>query len=420
MKVMSPGSASRMPATSRISIDPSPTTSPFSSAASCNKVRVTMAAASSACALGHPGVEFLNYFGAQVQAAIRIDDGATGGVENDVEALLSGELLHDGADLLHHLAGGALVLLSGAAGRAPDVLHESLVVRDRLLQCLFLLLTLEGRQDRALVADLGAELIDHALLLGRFGAPGLDLAIEGLLSLLRQPVLLEDLGRVDESDPGVGGPRSGADRSDQCQPQGRTRQAFPRQHPVVLLLEGGLSEQEVTHPSRAVSEVAALEPVADVEADVAEQGDLESNSGARAHLEVERASLLHQVPHVSSIEEQHTVEWMGNRKLLLQAEQRHEAPAGIADQHQVRVAHHAILADRPGDGPRGDVEHVADELVRHHHIVVVAAQRIRRGAASHAEALVLWHRKVLIGVLAEESHPTPHHRRDALQQRREE
>src|SRR5439155_1948057 len=85
------------------------------------------------------------------------------------------------------------------------------------------------------------------------------------------------------------------------------------------VLEGGLSEQEVTHPFRVVSEVPAVEPIPEIEADVAEQGDLEANAGARTHLQIERTSLLHQVPGVSVIEEQHTMQGMGNRNLLLDA-----------------------------------------------------------------------------------------------------
>src|SRR4030067_1150487 len=172
---MSPGIASRIPATPRISIDPSPTTSPPSSAASSANVRVIMRAASLARgADGGLAVELLDHVGRQVERLVGIDDESRCRVEHQIETLLRGDLLHRRPDHLHDHAGGALVLLGGAPLRAPHVLDEPLVLADRPLQPLLLLLALERREDRTLVAQLGAQLVDRLFLLGRLVPPALD------------------------------------------------------------------------------------------------------------------------------------------------------------------------------------------------------------------------------------------------------
>src|SRR5262245_66358050 len=111
MKVRSPGNASRMPATSRISMDSSPSRCPFSSAASSFKVRVTMPGPSSTGALSGAGIELANHFRAQIEAAIGVHDRTPRRVEHDVETLISRQLLHHGANLLDDLARGSLVFL---------------------------------------------------------------------------------------------------------------------------------------------------------------------------------------------------------------------------------------------------------------------------------------------------------------------
>src|SRR5262245_8860113 len=249
MKVRSPGNASRMPATSRISIDSSPSKCPFSSAASSFKVRVTMPGPSSPGALSGACIELANHFRAQVEAAIGVHDRSSSRVEHDVETLIPSQLLHHAANLLDDLSGGPLVLLRRAPGRPPDLLDESLVLLDGLLERFLFLLPLHARKDRALVPHLGAKLVDDLLLLGGLRPPVLHLAVELLLGLLGETVLLEDLGGVDEADAGIRGP--GRNRHDQAY----RRQGPPRhlssdfEHPVDRpsgfcrgFLEGRLSE----------------------------------------------------------------------------------------------------------------------------------------------------------------------------------
>jgi hypothetical protein len=115
------------------------------------------------------------------------------------------DLLDRGPDLGHDLAGGLLVLRHGTALGSPDFLQEALVVADRPLQRLLLLLTLERGEDRPLVADLRAQLVDLCLLFSGLGAPALDLAVELRLSLLRDAVLLEDASGVNIADPDIRG-----------------------------------------------------------------------------------------------------------------------------------------------------------------------------------------------------------------------
>src|SRR5205814_738632 len=126
-------------------------------------------------------------------------------------------------------------------------------------------------------------------------------------------------------------------------------------------LEGCLANEEVPHPLRAV---ITVEPVTVVEADDAEERDLHAEAGARTHLEMERVDLAEAVPCVAGVEEEHTVERMDNGKLLLDGEQLHEAAA--------RRTHM--------DGNAATLNDVV-EFIRHHRVVVVAAQRIGGGAA---------------------------------------
>src|ERR1044072_2368718 len=217
---MSPVWASRMPATPRISRSGSPVTSPPSSSASSLSVRVTMGPAFLSSSLRTRGrgwgaaLELVQDGGREVQRLVGVDDVTTRGVEHQVQAAVTRDLLHRRADVGHHVAGGALVFLHRLAGRAPDVLDEPLVVADRALQRLLLLLPLEGRQDRRLVANFVAQLIDRFLLLRRLVAPAGHLAVEAGLRFLGRVVLLEDASRVNIADPQVrgaararGGPR---------------------------------------------------------------------------------------------------------------------------------------------------------------------------------------------------------------------
>src|SRR5262249_44270290 len=64
----------------------------------------------------------------------------------------------------------------------------------------------EGGENRRLVSDLGAELIDLFLLVGRLVLPTLHLAVEALLRVLGLLVVLEDLDRVNIADPEIARP----------------------------------------------------------------------------------------------------------------------------------------------------------------------------------------------------------------------
>src|SRR5437867_5410478 len=93
-------------------------------------------------------------------------------------------------------------------------------------------------------------------------------------------------------------------------------------------LERRLADDEMPHRARPV---VAVEPVAVVEADDAEQRDLHAEAHPRPDLEVERADVAPRVPHVASVEEEHTVQRVDNGKLLLETGEQHVAPARIAD-----------------------------------------------------------------------------------------
>src|SRR5262245_47776907 len=203
MNVMSPGCASRMPATPAMTVAPSPTSSASSSCASSASVRLNIGPSVSWLA----GIGFLvqlaDDFRAQVQAAIRVDDHAAGGVQHEIEPFIACHLLDHGADAVHDLAGRALVLLRCASLGSPNVLNERLVILNCLLQRLFLLLPPQGRQDGSLIAYLGPPRVASLLLLGRLVAPVLHLPVELRLRFLCSLVVLKDLGGIDESDTGV-------------------------------------------------------------------------------------------------------------------------------------------------------------------------------------------------------------------------
>src|SRR5678816_1466452 len=131
MKVMSPGSASRMPATPRIIVVPSPRNSPPSSSASSDSVRVITSVYRAAY---RAGGEVGEHGRGEVEALVGVDDEAARRVEHEIELAVAGDALHRGADLGDDVLGGALVLLRGLALRAPDVLDELLVVADRALE----------------------------------------------------------------------------------------------------------------------------------------------------------------------------------------------------------------------------------------------------------------------------------------------
>ena len=159
-----------------------------------------------------PGVQFGQDVRTHVQRLVSVDDDPARRVEDQVQVLLPRHLLDRRADLLHHVARRALVLLGRPPLRAPDVLDEALVVADGLLQRLLLLLPLQRRQDGGLVAHLGAQLVDELLLLGRLVAPALDLPVEAGLRLLGGLVLGEDASGVDVAEADLGAQRSRGQR----------------------------------------------------------------------------------------------------------------------------------------------------------------------------------------------------------------
>src|SRR4029077_18280214 len=116
--------ASRMHATPRITVAPSPITSPPSSRASSVNVRVTMIAPWSFGAGGGALVEQPHHLPGHVERLVCEDDEAAGRVQHQVQRLVGRHLLDDRADLLDHLARRALVLLRRATLRTPDGLHE--------------------------------------------------------------------------------------------------------------------------------------------------------------------------------------------------------------------------------------------------------------------------------------------------------
>ena len=174
-----------------------------------------------------------------------------------------------------------------------------------------------------------------------------------------------------------------------------------------------------------VRAVVAVEPASIIESDVAEQRDLEPESDSRSELEVEGPDLAPQVPDVASVEEDHTVEGMNNGKLLLHGVEGHEVAA--------RVTHAGVGGGVPEHGvthPRNrrrvdagdelvDRADEAVELLRHHLVIVVAAQRIGGRSSAEPESLVEGSAALLVGVRAEQPHPGPQHGRDPLQERRQ-
>src|SRR5215831_9507281 len=178
MKVMSPGSASRMPATPAMTVAPSPTTSASSSFASSASVRLNIGPSTSWLAALVLGVQLADDIRTHVQAAIRVDDHAARGVQHEIESFVGCHLLDHGANAVHDLVGRALVLLCCASLGDPNVLNEHLVILNRLLQRFFFLLPPQGRQDGSLIAYFGPQRVDRLLLLGRLVAPVLHLPVE--------------------------------------------------------------------------------------------------------------------------------------------------------------------------------------------------------------------------------------------------
>src|SRR5258706_4642620 len=66
--------------------------------------------------------------------------------------------------------------------------------------------------------------------------------------------------------------------------------------PMPCPLEGSLSDEEMADELRLVSEIAAVETVAVVEADVAEQRNFEADAHTPPQLEVEGADLPEPIP----------------------------------------------------------------------------------------------------------------------------
>ena len=99
--------------------------------------------------------------------------------------------------------------------------------------------------------------------------------------------------------------------------------------------ERSIIRQNLTLPIRkwrlGVRTIVAIEPIAIVETDVAEQRDLEPEADAGAELEVPGLDLLPQIPGVARVQEDHSMQRMDNRKLLLDRIDGHEAAAGVAD-----------------------------------------------------------------------------------------
>src|SRR5258706_2731290 len=141
-----------MPATPRMTRDPSPTISPPTSAASSASVRVIMDAFLALGPGGGAGVELLDHQAGEVHGTVRVDDEAARRIQHQFEPPLARDLLDRSTDLGHDLAGGSFVLLRRPAAGPPDILDELLVFAGAPLQGLFLLLTLEGGTDRTLVA----------------------------------------------------------------------------------------------------------------------------------------------------------------------------------------------------------------------------------------------------------------------------
>src|SRR5262245_21536583 len=118
MKVMSPGRASRIPATPRISSVPSPSISPPRAAASSASVRTSIGGLAGSGFRAQ--IELLHDLGAQVEGAVGVDDRPARGIEHDLEPALTRQLLDHGADLVDDLPRRPVVLLGRTALRAPD------------------------------------------------------------------------------------------------------------------------------------------------------------------------------------------------------------------------------------------------------------------------------------------------------------
>src|SRR5215831_4195377 len=346
---MSPGRASRIPATPRTTVEPSPATSPPSSEASSASVRVIMTRTlpggiprgGSGPARGIPALrfgrcdsvsgsragtqrQFLQHRRCQVESLVRVDDDPAGRVQHQVQLSIGGELLHHRPDLADDFLSGSFVLLRGPALRPPGVLHELLVVADRALQRFFLLLPARRRQDGSLVTNFGAQLVDRLLLLGRLAAPALHLAIEARLRFLSHLVFLEDSRRVNIADLEIGGLSRPAEGQRQREQHARDRQMFRLLHPAhseAHPLEVEVAQQEVAD---GTGTVVAVEAVTVVEADVAEQRDLDPEADTGADLELERLDLLPLVPGVAGVGEHHAMERMNNRELLFHRVAREE------------------------------------------------------------------------------------------------
>src|SRR5678815_2511210 len=127
--------------------------------------------------------------------------------------------------------------------------------------------------------------------------------------------------------------------------------------------------QEMPHGPRSV---VPLEAVAVVEVDVAEERDLEPDSGPDARLELEGLDFLAEVPDVTGVEENHTVQGIHNRELLLKRVGREEPPARVADP-RIHVAVDRVLHPRGGQAV-DVIEHPGGHqpvvLVGHHRVAV--------------------------------------------------
>src|SRR4029079_5311395 len=210
MNVTSTASTSRMPATPRIVSAGSPTSSASRISASSASVRVIMAALEgllmgSRGGRGRRGAgrALLPHWCREIQRDVGVDDEAARRIQHERQVLVRRDLLDRRADLADDVPRHLLVRLRGFALRAPDVLHEPLVVADRALQLFLTLVPLDRRQDGREVVDLVAQLLDGVLLLARLVAPALHLAVEALLRVLRFLVVPEDASRIDVADANV-------------------------------------------------------------------------------------------------------------------------------------------------------------------------------------------------------------------------
>src|SRR5438093_5155602 len=150
--------------------------------------------------------------------------------------------------------------------------------------------------------------------------------------------------------------------------RGLERAAMAETESIASWSVRGLADEEMADEPRPV---VPLEAVAVIETDVAEQRNLEAQADPSTELEVEGSRLSEPVPGISRVEEHHTMERMGNGKLLLDRVQQHEAAA--------RIPH---LLERRGDLRNGGVgagdrrvgaerdRDVVNEFLGQHHVVV--------------------------------------------------